>query len=87
MRMRVGKRDARWWSQVRQARDATLAILRGPIDLTVLAIITGPHVPPPWLRDDVWAAALHEVEAWSARLEAAHVRWCLEQTYGLTGSA
>jgi hypothetical protein len=92
MHIPVPRRDAAWWGAIRQARDATLAILRGPLDPAVVAILRGPTVPtfiaadPLWAAS-VWSGALAEVEAWSARLDAAYLRFATWQTYGLTGTA
>jgi hypothetical protein len=91
MRVRAWKRDAAWWSAIRQARDAVLEVLRGPPDCALLVMVC-PNVPK-FVRDDprwrasAWAAALHEVENWSARLDAAYLRFATEQTYGLAGTA
>jgi len=86
------KRGSEWWSAIRQARDSVLEILRGPIDPAVVAILHGPTVPthiaadPQW-AESVWSAALGEVEAWSARLDRAYLRYVTEQALGLSGTA
>jgi hypothetical protein len=92
MRVPVWKRDAAWWSAIRQARDETLEVLRGPLNPIVLTILHGPNVPK-WIADDqpwrasVWREALFEVEAWSERLDRAYLRFATEQTYGIAGTA